>query len=176
MYKPLLCTAGVGWVLNTASWAGPCHCVWPYNVQATAALDISSSVCLAIKYQSPAPHTPLPFQSQSQGHNSFGWQYCVGHKKERKKITVLWVETFQLETEKVENRKRHLPGQPRRARRTYDWAKSVLLDKGVSQSYREKGGKKVLEKKMKHKERKNQQLSKSRGATRKEWKSVRRRS
>lgn len=67
MYKPLPRSTGAGWVLNTAGWvlntascSEPCHCVWPYNVQATAALDINSSVCLAIKYQSPTTHIPLP--------------------------------------------------------------------------------------------------------------------
>lgn len=60
MYKPLPRSTGAGWVLNTASCSEPCHCVWPYNVQATAALDINSSVCLAIKYQSPTTHIPLP--------------------------------------------------------------------------------------------------------------------
>jgi len=57
------------------------------------------------------------------------------------KPTVPLGETFQLETEKGESRNRHLPGQPRRPKKTAsriscDRAKCVLSGKGESQSYR----------------------------------------
>ncbi len=117
MYKPLLCTAGVGWVLNTTSWAGPCHCVWPYNVQATAALDISSSVCLAIKYQSPHTHADhFPFSLKVRDITVLAGSIVWATRRRREKPTVLLGETFQLETDEGENRNRHLPGRPGRAK------------------------------------------------------------
>lgn len=86
MCKPSASTTGVGWVFNTASCAGPCHCVWPYNVQATGALDISSSVCLAIKYQSPATHTyHFPLSLKVRDITVLAGEYCVGHKKKGRK-------------------------------------------------------------------------------------------
>jgi len=92
-------------VLNTASGAGVCHCVWPYNVPATAALDISSSVCLAIKYQSqPHTHTyhfpsSLKVRDITVLAGSIVWA-----TRRREKTTVLFGKTFQLETKEGENR------------------------------------------------------------------------
>lgn len=156
MCKPLLCTAGVGWALNTASCAGPCHCVWPYNVQAAAALDISSSVFLAIKYQSPATHThrPLPFQSQSQ---VWDWKgrlavLCRPQKEGEKKKKQLFfsAEPSSQRQTMGGNRNRRSPGQPRRAKllegTLVTEQKKVGCVKGFGQSFRETRGSCKLEK------------------------------
>lgn len=71
-------------------------------MQATAALDISSSVCLAIKYQSQTTHTHThhfpPLSLRLRDTTVLAGEHCVGHKQERKTNCSFLGETFQLET------------------------------------------------------------------------------
>lgn len=89
--------------------------MWPYNVQATAALDISSSVCLAIKYQSPAT------KKERKNNCSFRWNLPARDRR-------------------VGGRNRHSPGQPRRAtllEGTLVTEQKVGRVKGLGQSFRQ---------------------------------------
>lgn len=91
--------------------------MWPYNVQATAALDISSSVCLAIEYQSSHTHTDhFPFSLKVRDITVLAGSIVWATRRRREKPTVLLGEAFQLETDEGENRNRHLPGRPGRAK------------------------------------------------------------
>lgn len=129
--------------------------MWPYNVQATAALDISSSVCLAIKYQSPATHTHTQTTSLSVPKSGLRLGkgrlavLCGPQKVGEKKQLFFFGGTFQPETDDGRNRNRHSPGQPRRAKLregTLVTEQKVACVKGLGQSFRETRGSCKLEK------------------------------
>ena len=116
------------WVFHTASCSELCHCVWPYNVQAAAALDVSSSVCLVIKYQSPATHTHTHhflFSLKVRDITVLAGENSVGHKKKERKTNCSFRWNLPAGHKKGGKLRRAFARTTRESRvwSTCDWAK-----------------------------------------------------